>query len=389
MPALHWAAKKGHLPLVQLLLTVFPVDLPDRYNNTALHWAAQSCHMLVTEHLLLHGAAVSRSDHLGYTAFMCACRMAVRNPEAAEATIRLLLAHGADVHGDRYHRPLNDAIEWDSPHVARLLLDEGASPDAMAVTGGQPLIVSAARRRGGEEVMQVLLDYGADTDATYHSYGSALIVAAESGFLMKVKMLVAAGAKLNLKDENGNSAFAYACMNQLHPVVEYLVGCEGLDMNDDAAVYHTVSNGYHAALKILLERGASMNYVDDMCRSVLHIAVFRGQEDIMRTLMEYGADMQKKDRWEFSPLMLAIDLERLAMVSIFLDYWPDRIEGRPGDFATLKMACMLESKEVVEVMMQKGMHINMLDEDGLTVMAHAKIAGLSGAVEMLAALGGE
>lgn len=388
MPALHWAAKQGHLPLVQFLLTVFPVDLPDRYNNTALHWAAQSCHMLVTEHLLLHGAAISRPDHGGYTALMRACRLAVKKPDAAESTIRLLLAHGADVHGDKLHRPLSDAIEWYSPHMARLLLAEGASAEARGVCG-RPLIYLAVLRAGGVEVMKALMDYGADIDATCTDNSTALMMAAHWGFVIKLKILLDAGAKLNLVDRAGNSAFAYACRSSRQRIVEYLAGCEDLDINVDAAVYQTVSSGYNAALKTLLQRGASMNYVDDVGRSALHIAVFRGQENIMRTLMEYGADMQMKDKWDFSPLMLAIDLERLAMVSIFLDYWPDRIEGRPGDFATLKMACMLESKEVVEVMVQKGMHINMLDEDGLTVMAHAKIAGLSGAVEMLAALGGE
>lgn len=74
LPALHWAAMKGYLPLVQSLLNIFPVDLSNDSGDTVRHGATRSCHMLVTEYLLFHDAAVNRTDHYGCTALTYAWR---------------------------------------------------------------------------------------------------------------------------------------------------------------------------------------------------------------------------------------------------------------------------------------------------------------------------
>lgn len=47
------------------------------------------------------------------------------------------------------------------------------------------------------------------------------------------------------------------------------------------------------------------------------------------------------------------------------------------------------SKAVVGLALEKGGDINFVDGDGLTVMAHSKIAGWSGVVQMMASYGGE
>jgi ankyrin repeat protein len=50
--AIRWAARNGHLAVVELLLTVPGVDATD-WNNCAIHWAARNEHLAVVERLLL------------------------------------------------------------------------------------------------------------------------------------------------------------------------------------------------------------------------------------------------------------------------------------------------------------------------------------------------
>lgn len=68
-PALHWASRKAHLPLIQFLLIRFPVDLEKDDRSTPLQAASWSCsNNLAVEYLLLHGQpsttpTVSGSQH--------------------------------------------------------------------------------------------------------------------------------------------------------------------------------------------------------------------------------------------------------------------------------------------------------------------------------------
>lgn len=52
-------------------------------------------------------------------------------------------------------------------------------------------------------------------------------------------------------------------------------------------------------------------------------------------------------------------------------------------------ACTNLSTEILKLLLEKGVDINMVDDEGLTVMAHAKIAGWNRVVEILASYGGE
>lgn len=354
IPALHWAAKKGHLGLVQYLLTIFPVDLSDDSSDTALHAASQSCRALVTEHLLLHGADVNRINHNGASPLDCASGGLSTDADTATATVQILLAHGADVQGKAAAIPLRYAIDSYSPTMARLLLDAGASPDTKNEFG-EPVIVSASSVAGAVFVLQVLLDYGADINATTDDDVTALMTAAELGLLETVQLLVVSGANLNLVDSYGYSVFAYAAMSDYSHVLAYLVGREGFDINAEGLVHLAVSYGCDEALKVLLQRGAPANQADHM---------------------------------GLTPLMLAIDSENLLTVKTLLDYWTHRSGGGPHVFQALMFACVRESKSIVGLLLENGVDINMVDGEGLTVMAHAKIAGRHTVVQLIASYGG-
>lgn len=390
MPALHWAAIKGHLPLVQYLLTVFPVDLMNDTGETALHEAALACRTLVTKELLQHGAVVSRRTRRGYTALTNACRGELRNTEAASATIRILLAHSADVHGDASYIPLREAILWGSSRATLLLLSARASPDAKT-EDGEPLVLTAAREGGFPQILQMLLDHDADINATNKNNTTAVMVAARIGFLPTVTMLVDNGAMLNIVETGGHTVFSYACMSRNEHLVDYLVRCDGLDINgvnlgDRAPVYMAVSTGYGAALEILLQRGASTDYVDDRGRTIMHIAVSQGRYQIVRALLDHGVDIVTADKKGTTPLMATILRRDLSMITMLLDHQPDRT--RDG-FGPLICACIRGSKTMVEMLLESGTDINRVDETGMTVMAQAKLQGLDYVVEMLASYGGE
>lgn len=395
LPALHWAAWRGHLPLVQYLLTIFPVNLPDSHGETALHKAAYSGHLHVTEHLLQHGADITRTNHLGQTAFIAACVDAIMRPVVADPTIRLLLAHGAVVPSEVSYRELRYAIERSSPHVFRLLLAAGASPHAHDADS-EPLLLTAARQVDGEEILELLLATGVDIDGSNNQRTTAVMVAAKNGHLNMVTVLADKGANLNIVDNNGTTAMGYACIRGNKHVVEYLVGCEGFDINGgDVGAYFgdatpldlAVSYGYDTALRVLLKRGAATDRLDTVGRSVFHSAVLYENQVIVETLLENGADLEIVDTQGQTPLAMAIAVHNVKMVERLLEYWPGWTGGSADRFMLLKVGCFRGSWMAVELLLARGLDVNVVDAEGLTVMAHARRDGLSEVVERLALYG--
>lgn len=96
--ALHWAADRGHLSLLQQILPLFAVDLLGTNDMTALlHSARAGNNLLLLEHLLVHGANANHVDTLGRTAFSYVCEAATNNWVVGRQVLRALISHGADV----------------------------------------------------------------------------------------------------------------------------------------------------------------------------------------------------------------------------------------------------------------------------------------------------
>ena len=92
--ALHWAARKGHLQVVQdLLSSGADVNMKNKYGYTALHEVAHWGALQVIQHLLSSGADVNMKNIYGYTALHLAAR------EGHRQVVVYLAVNGADLTG--------------------------------------------------------------------------------------------------------------------------------------------------------------------------------------------------------------------------------------------------------------------------------------------------
>lgn len=392
MPALHWSAHHGHLPLAKYLLTVFPVDLLNTVGETALHVATFACHAPIAELLLQHGAAVDRTTCMKFTPIANVCRSSHRHTAAAEATMRVLLAHGANVHGVPPNIPLRDAILCGASRAAQQLLAAGAS--AVAQTeDGESLVLSTARgggsESGGVRILGMLLAHGADVNAANGHGTTPLMVAAGRGCLSTVRILVERGADVNLVDRAGRTAFSFACMCRNEQVVAYLARCDALDVHDadlgdQSPVYLTTSRGCGAALEILLQRGAATDYIDTQGRSVVQVAVLKGRSEMVRVLLATGVTVETSDHEGRTPLVDAVSRRDRVITGMLLAHQPDR---RRDGFGPLIAAAIRGSRMMVEMLLEGGTDINRVNEAGVTVLDEARRNGLQGVVEVLESFG--
>ena len=158
--ALHRAAMAGFVDVVEVLLNLgASANLIDRYGETALHYASREHDLAVLELLFRSGSIATSQNHFGqsllhvaldwdpFPAIPCNFSEQVSVPERREllaATVRMLLAHGADpntvdkagLSGLHYAARRNHAA------AAALLVESGADPNPVSPEGLTPLDVA-------------------------------------------------------------------------------------------------------------------------------------------------------------------------------------------------------------------------------------------------------
>jgi ankyrin repeat protein len=213
------------------------LKIPD-WGGTALSIASTMGQADIVEALLNKGADVNYRDTNSFTALHSAVRDSEYGEDTAQraravATVKVLLAHGADVNA-RLHqekptvRALNElqfegatplllAAEVNSLDVIKALVAAGADPNiptaygttALHVASGAGTDVQRARsieERGfAVETARYLLDRGADVNAVGEFGWTPLHNAAYQGLTDVIELLVSRGAKTETKDKLGQT----------------------------------------------------------------------------------------------------------------------------------------------------------------------------------------
>lgn len=144
-------------------------------------------------------------------------------------TARLVALLGADrtlaaaVSPDGF-MPLHLACFFRQEGSARLLLDSGADPAAVArnTMQVQPLHSAAAARQRG--IVEMLLHAGASVNAKQHGGWTALHAAAQHNDLQTAELLLEYGADPFVENDEGKTA---ADMASAHPEMAHLLGSAG------------------------------------------------------------------------------------------------------------------------------------------------------------------
>src|SRR5437762_3756385 len=215
------------------------------------------------------------------------------------------------VEGVRQQTPAN-AVE-----VARLLLDAGADPDALAVmydnlcTTMSMLVSSAHPARAGlqAELAETLLDYGAANSGPGSAWQSNLMTALAFGYVGTAERLAKRGAPID-------DLPAAAGLGRVEEAIRLLPTADG--RSRQVALALASQHGHADVVKVLLDAGEDPNrYNPDGFHShstPLHQAIASDRPGVVRLLLDRGARMDIKDTiFEGTPLAWAIYCERPAI----------------------------------------------------------------------------
>jgi ankyrin repeat protein len=172
--------------------------------------------------------------------------------------------------------------------VIELLLDQGADPDPELAGPIPHHPLSAAIRFGDIELVQLLLEKVVDINVK--TFRVALLEAVQSGVLEIVKLILGRGAELNFREDVGR-----------HPdglYFPYLWGDTGISCYTVTPLLLAIKEEHEQVVQLLAKNGADVNYEGGVGEFPLALAVESQNEKIVELLLQHGADINRGwDGW--------------------------------------------------------------------------------------------
>ncbi|KAJ5693002.1 hypothetical protein N7462_002425 [Penicillium macrosclerotiorum] len=359
--AIHNAAGKGHVQLVEYLLTQgadvnacgdlrrtplheavkYPeilamlldhgahVDVTDLDDRTPLHAAIGAKEETSTEDdlersvrmLIEANADVDAKDEDGNTPLHLAARVSF------EAAVDALLERSAKATGanEDKNTVLHLAAKFSSPAIMKSLL--GASTGGCDSTNEEsktPLNIAAAR--GENTIVLLLVEETSDKaiNTADEDGKTPLHYVARNSDGEALKALVAAGADINAKDASQATALINAATRGDLETAKLLLECgadmEIIDKNNDTALLASIPENYVDIARLLLEKGANVSAVETYGNAPLLLAALDGHKDMVQLLLESGANIDQANDDKWTPLAAAITNDHADIASILVDH---------------------------------------------------------------------
>ncbi|KAH0606304.1 uncharacterized protein H6S33_003965 [Morchella sextelata] len=349
---LHWSAARGFRNnIAPLVAAGCDIEVKDWTNRTPLMAAALSNHLDTVRALLDNGANINENSGR-FNDDGTALHLVARDGSVEMVT--LLLDYGADVNvrEARGATPLHWAVDTGGQgcegayepllgygagsntvreSVVELLLDRGAQIDTdreqdgetalrMAITRGNMRILRkdgyalhyAAVQTDSKEMLKVLLD----------GYEKSLEVK-EAGYI-------------DTQNDEGNTALHLATRDEARRMrIEAGKALQQLQAEEPTSdgearmcpayvMQKRAETNLTASVRLLLERGANPDCVNEIGRRPLHNAAANGYVQMAQVLLDYGAEIDATDVDGVTPLV------RAGRVSWTVRRNPEQLEGRIG-----------------------------------------------------------
>ena len=410
--------------------------------STPLQWAVFHDDVAEAQRLLKAGANVKLANNYGASPMTLASE--IGNP----AMIKLLLAAGADANSANLdgQTALLAVARTGNVEAADLLVKAGAKVDARENFGGQTALMWASARRL-PRMMQYLISKGADVNArgTARDYQrhvqaegrpknldsggfTSLLYAARENCMECVKVLLGAGADINLPDPDGVSPLLLSIMNANWDISKHLI-LAGADVNQwdifgEAPLFTVLGNHTQAGggkggaydplnqttgtqiVHLLLERGANPNMqlffrpanlngvTNTRGSTPLIRAVAAADMEMIKLLLANKADATLSLADQQTTIIAAIsgrasETQAIEIVRMMKEAGADintiaqvnhRYDSRGG--TALHYAARKRWKEMIKTLASYGINMNAKDQDGLTALDYTQARGYLGFMDL-------
>ena len=156
------------------------------------------------------------------------------------------------------------------------------------------------------------IHHGQDVNTTSDIFRTTpLMYAANRGHVQVLEELISAGANVNGKDRNKQTALHLASWCGHSSVVTSLIEA-GANLKEQDRLRRTplmcaAGSGHVQVMVELIRAGADVNRKDENNQTALHLASWKGHSSAVTSLSEAGANLNQQDRKGITPLMMAAE----------------------------------------------------------------------------------
>ncbi|XP_044158313.1 CARD- and ANK-domain containing inflammasome adapter protein-like [Bufo gargarizans] len=259
---------------------------------------------------------------------------------------------------------------------------KGSNVNAVNSSGETLLHVAASN--GHVPVIEFLLSKGAKVDAKDKKRRTPLHRAAENGHIEAARVLLQAGANMYSLDSDSQSPLHLAAQNNHHHLVKLLLqeegkryknrtnflhqetskdnsrlveillkngaSVDGMDEKKRTALYHAVSGGHEATVKVLLEAGATID------PSIIDVAFSTNNEYIFGLLLQYSKGLSPDTM--ISAMFKAVKLNLFGIIKALIDKGTDVNARNDIQYTPLLLAAELGKSETAQALIEKGAQVS-------------------------------
>jgi ankyrin repeat protein len=275
------AAMNGDRSAVRALLQrKADVNAPQVDGTTALEWAARNDDIETADILIRAGAKITAANLDGATPLLMA------------------------------------SINGSASMLAKLL-DAGADPNT-PVTASNDTALMIASRTGRTDALKVLLDHGANVNAK-ESWGgtTAIMWAVAERRPAAVQVLIERGADLNVRSRFLPAANSRTYEGSRPVDLKPGQGATELSSGVLTPLMFAAREADIASTRLLVKAGADLNLRDGDGKDALSLALFNGNYEVASFLIDSHVNLNAADAQGFTPLFWAIDRRNMETAPNF------------------------------------------------------------------------
>lgn len=227
--------------------------------------------------------------------------------------------------------PITTAAQKGNPKMIQLLLQNGASAKTTIDMERGPVQIAVQWRK--HKAIDLLIKAGADFDigetgdSPAFYFRPPLIIAGDDGLTECARVLLSHGANPNVACETGTAL--YKAVLEEHVSVTRLLlehkvkpDMDVIPVGQYKLLMRAVIDGIPGIVTMLIEHGAKIDDIDEnagLCKTPLSRACFEGNLDIVKLLLSKGADINYTGGASDAPLFTALYEDQFDVAKYLLE----------------------------------------------------------------------